>query len=128
MDDIQRCQGKLDSIYFEFSENYSAFLSRGDILPSQGKLLMEKDELYNCLQEREVITIDSLAKGREFLKPSSINNFIQLTLSDYQGQLDFLIEDIKDKKVKGYKTVILSGTRSRGGSRIVAMSFCEPRS
>lgn len=114
MDDIQRCQGKLDSIYFEFSENYSAFLSRGDILPSQGKLLMEKDELYNCLQEREVITIDSLAKGREFLKPSSINNFIQLTLSDYQGQLDFLIEDIKDKKVKGYKTVILSGTRSRG--------------
>ncbi|MEQ8154156.1 MAG: transcription-repair coupling factor [Clostridiaceae bacterium] len=114
MDDIQRCQGKLDSMYFEFSENYSAFLSRGDILPSQGKLLMEKDELYNCLQEREVITIDSLAKGREFLKPLSINNFIQLTLSDYQGQLDFLIEDIKDKKVKGYKTVILSGTRSRG--------------
>ncbi|MDZ4975780.1 transcription-repair coupling factor, partial [Clostridium perfringens] len=32
----------------------------------------------------------------------------------YQGQLDLLIEDIKDKTSKGYKTIILSGTRTRG--------------
>ncbi|MDZ7543557.1 transcription-repair coupling factor, partial [Clostridium perfringens] len=38
----------------------------------------------------------------------------EITLNSYQGQLDLLIEDIKDKKSKGYKTIILSGTRTRG--------------
>ena len=38
VDDIKRCNGKIDSIYYEFNENYTAFLQRGDILPSQNKL------------------------------------------------------------------------------------------
>ncbi|WP_238883682.1 transcription-repair coupling factor [Clostridium sp. YIM B02551] len=114
MDDTQRCKGRLKSLYFEFGENYTSFLSRGDILPSQGKLLIDEDILYNALEDKELITIDALAKGRDYLKPLAINNFTQLTLHDYQGQLDFLIEDIKDKKQKGFKTLILSGTRSRG--------------
>ena len=35
-------------------------------------------------------------------------------MHNYHGQLDLLIEDIRDKKAKGFKTVILSGTRPRG--------------
>ena len=33
VDDVQRCQGKLESIYYEFKENYMSFLQRGDIFP-----------------------------------------------------------------------------------------------
>ena len=55
-----------------------------------------------------------LLKATNVLKPRSIISFSQITINDYHGQLDFLIEDIKDKKIKGYKTVILSGTRTRG--------------
>ena len=38
IDDVKKCEGKLESCYFEFSENYEAFLQRGGILPSQSKL------------------------------------------------------------------------------------------
>lgn len=114
MDDTQRCEGKIESTYFEFNDNYEGFLSRGDILPSQGNLLLGKDELLGRLESAKVITMDALAKGRSFLPPLDIKNFSQITLNGYQGKLDFFIDDMKDKKEKGFKTIILSGTRSRG--------------
>ena len=105
LDDKVRSLGKLDSTYLEFNENYSIFLQRGDILPSQGKLLLEKEEL---------ITMDAINKGGEFLSPIRKIEINSAILHHYQGQLDLLIEDILKKKKDGYRTVILSGTRVRG--------------
>jgi transcription-repair coupling factor (superfamily II helicase) len=114
VDDAQRCTGKLDSVYFEFEENYMNLLRRGSVLPKQAEVLISKEHIYADLGGREVITINAIAKSAKVLAPRSIVSFSQITIYDYHGQLDILIEDIKDKKSKGYKTVILSGTRTRG--------------
>lgn len=114
IDDIQRCNGKLESVYTEFEYSYSAFLQRGDILPRQGELMIPKEILMDTLELGKVFTIESIAKSTSILKPRAVNNFSQITPSSYHGQLDLLIEDIKDKKQNGYKTLILSGTRPRG--------------
>ena len=114
VDDAQRCSGKLDSVYFEFEENYENFLRRGNILPKQAEVLINKERIYEDLQLREVMTLNAIVKSTKVLAPRAIISFAQITIHDYHGQLDMLIEDIKDKKHKGYKTVILSGTRTRG--------------
>jgi transcription-repair coupling factor (superfamily II helicase) len=114
IDDSQRCKGKLDSVYFEFEDNYASCLQRGDVLPSQGKLLMSKEKILETLNYSNVITLSSIAKGTSFLPPRSMASFSQLTLHSYHGQLDLLIEDIIDKKNRGFRTLILSGTRPRG--------------
>ncbi len=114
IDDIQRSKGKLESIYTEFQYSYSAFLQRGDILPGQGNLLTPKDNLIENLELKSIFTMEGIAKSTDILKPRSLVNFSEITLHNYHGQLDLLIEDIKDKKQKGYKTLILSGTRPRG--------------
>lgn len=114
LDDKVRSLGKLDSTYLEFNENYSIFLQRGDILPSQGKLLLEKEELIELLEEKINITMDAINKGGEFLSPIRKIEINSAILHHYQGQLDLLIEDILKKKKDGYRTVILSGTRVRG--------------
>ncbi|MBU5592103.1 transcription-repair coupling factor [Clostridium sp. MSJ-4] len=114
LDDVQRSMGKLESIYYEFEENYKAFLERGDILPRQGELLVLKESIVENLTERALITLESIAKTNKYIQPRAIYGFSEITLTNYGGQLDFLIEDIKDKKSKGYKTIILSGTRPRG--------------
>ncbi len=114
VDDAQRCFGKLESVYFEFKENYENFLKRGSILPGQAGILVNQEGIYEDLEARGVMTINAIAKSTKFLKPRSIISFSQISINDYHGQLDILIEDIKDKKLKGYKTVILSGTRTRG--------------
>ncbi|MGH4049928.1 MAG: transcription-repair coupling factor [Clostridium sp.] len=119
VDDVQRCIGKLDSVYFEFEENYENFLSRGNILPKQAEVLINKEYIYEDLENLEVMTLNAIAKTTLMIKPKSIISFSQITIFDYHGQLDMLIEDIKDKKAKGYKTLILAGTRTRG-ERLIA--------
>lgn len=119
IDDVQRCQGKLDSVYFEFEENYKSFLQLGNILPKQGNLLVPKEELLEKLTYSNVLTLNSIPKSTKILAPRAIINFTQITLHNYHGQLDLLIEDIKDKKARGFRTIILSGTRPRG-ERLVA--------
>ena len=114
IDDVQRCRGKLDSTYFEFEENYKGFLGRGNILAKQGELLVEKQYIYEKLESSKVITLSSIPKSTNILQPKAIITLNQITLHSYHGQLDLLIEDIKDKKSKDLKIIILCGTRSRG--------------
>lgn len=114
VDDVKRCEGKLDSLYFEFNENYSSFLQRGDILPDQINLLIEKESLVENLINKKIVTLDTFANSNDLIKPISIIGLNQITLHNYQGQLELLIQDIQDKKNNGYRTLILAGTRSRG--------------
>lgn len=121
LDDIQRCIGKLESIYYEFEENYKSFLERGDILPRQGNLLISKENILDQLEKKETLTLDSIIKANNYLKPRTIECFSEITLTSYSGKLELLMGDIKDKKSKGYKIVILSGTRPRGERLVEAL-------
>ncbi|MCM0649012.1 transcription-repair coupling factor [Clostridium swellfunianum] len=114
VDDVQRCQGKLESVYFEFEENYKNFLQLGNVLPGQGNLLISKEELLEKLTYSNVLTMNAIPKSAKILAPRAVVSFTQITLHNYHGQLDLLIEDIKDKKARGFRTIILSGTRPRG--------------
>lgn len=114
VDDTAHSLGKLESVYQEFQEDYEAFLHRGEIMPSQGNLMVEKDLLFETIKSKEVITLNQFQKTERFLPPRSLVNFNQITIYNYQGQLDLLIDDIKDRKRRGYKVVILAGTRPRG--------------
>ncbi len=114
IDDVKKCEGKLESCYFEFSENYEAFLQRGGILPKQSELLLDKEDLIEILELQKVITLDIFGVNSNILRPIDSYSLKEVTLNSYQGQLDLLIEDIKEKKLNGYKTLILSGTRARG--------------
>ena len=114
IDDLKRCQGKIESIYYEFNENYLAFLQRGDILPSQNKLLIDKEELLIKLEKSDVITLNTFDTRADILFPLTSIELNQITSNNYNGQLDLLIEDIKSRKSNGFRTLILAGTRTRG--------------
>ena len=114
VDDSNNSLGKLESTYLEFQEDYEAFLGRGEILPSQGKLMIDKEYLVDTLKTKEVITFNLFPKTERFLPPRKLVSFNQITIYNYQGQLEMLIDDIKDRKRRGYKVIILAGSRSRG--------------
>ncbi|MEG2353176.1 MAG: transcription-repair coupling factor [Clostridium sp.] len=114
MDDPQRCVGKLESTNTQFLYNYEAFLSRGSILPRQGELLLPIDQVIETVEGKDMISINSVAKSTKHFSPKSIINFSEVSVTNYQGQLDLLIKDIEDRKSQGYRILILSGTKSRG--------------
>ena len=114
VDDFKRSSGKMESIYYEFNENYMSFLQRGDILPSQNSLLLNKGELESKLENSSLITLSSFLNKSDNLFNTVDIGFEEVTLNKYNGQLNMLIEDIQERKEKKYKTVILAGTRPRG--------------
>ena len=114
VDDFKRSSGKMESIYYEFNENYMSFLQRGDILPSQNSLLLNKGELESKLENSSLITLSSFLNKSDGLFNTVDIGFEEVTLNKYNGQLNMLIEDIQERNEKKYKTVILAGTRPRG--------------
>lgn len=114
IDDTNNALGKIESTYLEFREDYEAFLGRGEILPSQGNLLLDQALLLETVRSLPVITFNAFQKTERFLPPRTLASFNQMTIYNYQGQLDMLIADIADRKKRGYKVVILAGTRPRG--------------
>jgi len=114
MNDVQRCMGKLNSIHFEFTQNYAELLQRGSILLGQARLVVNKEEIIERLGLSSLIMLNSMIKDDKYFIPDIEQGFEQVSLNGYGGKLDLLIEDIKSRKSKGYKTVILSGTRPRG--------------
>lgn len=114
IDDVKRCLGKLDSTYLEFNEDYDKFLEKGYILPKQAEIVYDKERIIEQLEYKKIITIENIKKTIDKLKPKSVLTFNQTTLQGYNGKIEFLIEDIKEKKKEKYKILILSGTRSRG--------------
>lgn len=114
VDESERCKGKIDSTLFEFADNYKAFLERGDILPSQSRLILSENEIKGHLNNNDVVLLNSLEKNLKFLKSSEKFDFKQSSLTSYQGKVDLLIDEVIEKKKNGYKTVILAGTRPRG--------------
>ena len=114
VDDFKRSSGKMESIYYEFNENYMSFLQRGDILPSQNSLLLNKGDLESKLENSSLITLSSFLNKSDGLFNTVDIGFEEVTLNKYNGQLNMLIEDIQERKEKKYKTVILAGTRPRG--------------
>lgn len=114
LDDPERCKGKLESVFTEFEEIFKVLLQRGEVLPNQGNLLNNKEELLFRLKNEDLFTLDAFTKTYRFISPKYIVNFNEITLHEYHGQLEFLIDDIKDKINRGLSVIILSGTRSRG--------------
>ncbi|MBY6878817.1 transcription-repair coupling factor, partial [Clostridium botulinum] len=114
IDDVKRCLGKLESTYLEFNEDYNKFLEKGCILPKQAEIVHDKERMIEQLEFKKIINIENIKKTIDRLKPKSVLTFNQTTLQGYNGKIEFLIEDIKEKKKEKYKILILSGTRSRG--------------
>ncbi|WP_026881762.1 transcription-repair coupling factor [Clostridium akagii] len=114
MADDVRCKGKLDSVYFEFRDSYESFLKKGDILPSQGKLLIDEQEVYERFKESNIINMVGIEKSNGFLTASTSSNFRSITLSGFGGVMDLLLDEIVKKKHAGYKTIILCGSKPRG--------------
>lgn len=114
IDDFERCKGKIESAYYEFEENYNGFLERGDILPSQGNLVISKEHLWTMLNEEKVVKLFSLESSSDKNLTSSSFYFKEITLLSYHGQMEMLIKDIKEKKKNNYRILILSGTKARG--------------
>ncbi|SHJ80322.1 transcription-repair coupling factor [Hathewaya proteolytica DSM 3090] len=114
VDEPKRSVGRLEAIYNQFNYDYNLYINRGDILTGQANLIIEKDKVIDSIEKMPLITFQGIVKPLNEFKAVKNISINAITLNGFNGQLDLLYDYIKEKKSLNYKTVIFSGSKSRG--------------
>lgn len=111
-DEPPRFRQRIENMQLEHDESCKALLEKGRLLPGSFGMYFDS----SCLEERfaheRLVVLQSMmVDNSRFYRNYSIP---AKQISSYQGQNELLAEDLKLWKEKGYRTIILSGTKGRG--------------
>lgn len=122
LDEPSRIREGYDTWLFEFQERFKHNLEQGEVLPQQAHVFLPYDHMLSDLQSFKKVILRGLPKMDETFHPKVIYNVYARSLPSYQGKIDMLADDIKFWKDKGYSTILLTGTDSRGDGVRSALS------
>lgn len=113
MDEPRRIREKAEGHLEEFHDNFKTLLERGEVLPTQGKRLFLYDELVKRLKRHQVASLSLIPKYNPDFQPKETISFTSRGVQSFQGKIDFLVEELKTLQYKGYKVVLVPGTKER---------------
>lgn len=114
MDEPKRIQERAENNREDFHIKFKDLLEVGEVLASHVNIIYEYKDILPSIKKRDVITNSSLLKGNSNFKPKSVYNFTVKSMTNYHNKMELLVEDLNHYKYRGYKIVILSGTKERG--------------
>lgn len=114
IDEPQRIEERTKSIREHFNLKLADKLEAGEALSHHGKIKFEYMEVIKDTTEKISIANTELLKQNLMFKPKSILNFSSKSVQSFHNNLDLLKEELNYYKYKGYKTILFSGTETRG--------------
>lgn len=105
----ENAKGHID----EFRESFKVLMERGEVLPSQASFIIEYDEIVDKLKEHKLITSSLLPKNIVDFPPKEIINFDTRPMQSFHSKINLLVKEIERLQYKGYKTVLIPGTKER---------------
>lgn len=99
---------------FETEDTYKGLLERGEILASQANVYYSPFEILEKLKEAKVVYMSMLPKICNEFEPGGLYSFQFRSVTPMYGKVDLLQDEINRLKRKGYRIVLLSGTKDRG--------------
>lgn len=113
LDEPLRIKEHTDAVEMEFRESMSHRVQKGYILPGQMDILLGSEEVGAKIAARRVVTLSTM-DGRNPLFKTDKKFAVQArSLSSYNNSFDSLVRDLKAYKRKGYRILLLSGSRTR---------------
>ncbi|MGI6706040.1 MAG: transcription-repair coupling factor [Clostridia bacterium] len=114
LDEPPRIRERTVNTGLEFEENFKILLERGEVMPVQAHLFTPYDAFLRECLGRMTVTFHMLPRAAADIKPKGVYHFTTRTMHSFHGQLELLAEDLLNWRARDYRTLILSGTRSRG--------------
>lgn len=114
LDDPKRIEEKVREIYNEFVFKFTDVFQRGELLSSHENIYYDYEKLSEKIKKYTCITVSAFLKTDETYRPKSILNITTKSMQSFHNKIDFLVEELKHYKYRGYKTIIFSGTEDRG--------------
>lgn len=113
VDEPVRVSEEANAIETEFCESMRQRLEKGYILPGQTNLLYTKESVAASLIKSAVICLSVMDGKNPLFKPKEKLNVNARNVSPYNSSFDALTKDLKQYRKKGYRVLLLSGSRTR---------------
>ncbi len=112
-DELSRSTERGRQTELEFSESMKQRLEKGYILPGQMKELFGYKEVMGRLAKYSCIAVSALdVKTCGLVSNGQFAIHVQ-SVGSYNNSFELLVKDLKQYKKKGYKVILLSGSRTR---------------
>ena len=113
LDEPQRCAEKGNVTEKEFSESMKQRLEKGYILPGQMKALFTCRQILAELSSRKCVGLASLETKEKDFEIKARFAVSTRSVNPYNSSFELLVKDLKRYKEKGYRVILLSGSRTR---------------
>ena len=113
LEEPMRIKEQADAISLEFRESMSQRLEKGYVLPSQLKLLYSGEEVAARLPMGRIVTLSAMDNNGAYFAPKLRSDVNARSTAPYNGSFETLVKDLQTYKKKGYRVLLLSGSRTR---------------
>lgn len=113
LDEPLRIKEHVDAVEMEFRESMAHRVQKGYILPGQMDLLFPALSVAAGLEKGRVLSLSSMEGKNPLVKADRKFAVQARSLPSYNNSFDALVKDLKNYKKKGYRILLLSGSRTR---------------
>lgn len=97
----------------EFSESMKQRLEKGYLLPGQMKTLFSYKEILAKLSRMKCVGLAALELKEKEIEVKTRYNIQMKSVNPYNNSFELLVKDLKHYKEKGYRVILLSGSKTR---------------
>ena len=113
LDEPVRIKEHADAVELEFRESMAQRAEKGYILPGQMNLLYSGEVIAAKLLGGNVVTVSTMDFKGGYFKPEIKVDVSARSVAPYNNSFEALVKDLRQFKRKGYKVLLLSGSRTR---------------
>ena len=113
LDEPARLKEQADAVELEFRESMEQRAGKGYALPGQMNILYSGEQVAAGLQKGCVVTISTMDGRSAYFKPEKKLDVNARNLAPYNNSFEALVRDLKQYRKKGYRVLLLSGSRTR---------------
>ncbi|MCH5343482.1 MAG: transcription-repair coupling factor [Acetatifactor sp.] len=108
-----RAKEQADAVELEFRESMQQRLRKGYLLPGQMDILYGGEQVAAKLLGGKVVTLATMDTRSTLFKPAKKYDISARNLAPYNNSFEALVKDLKQYRKRGYRVLLLSGSRTR---------------
>lgn len=113
IDEPARCLEMASAVELEFEESMKSRLLKGYVLSGQADALVSIKQILPKLGAFPTILLTTLDQKCEAFKPGDTFAISTRSINAYNKSFELLVKDLQGYRKKGYRIVLMSGSRSR---------------
>lgn len=113
IDEPSRVVEKGETVEIEFREGMIGRIEKGYILPGQVDVVYSYKEILAKMQDKSVVLLSTMDYKVTIIPVKVKYDFTVKSVNPYNNNFEILVKDLEKWKSKGYRVVLLSGSRTR---------------